>query len=142
MIIKVKPSIGSKVTVGEIKDGYFRVTDKDNYHIQSKSLGIDTKILEEIELDFCYITMEYHGRRLITTKRYFIDHAKSHNIFNFREMVFLPISEFSLAKALRYEKDKQINSISSKDIFDIARLNDEVMLAKWIEIISTRRIKI
>lgn len=142
----IKPEYGDKIYVGEVKDNYYRNVDKDNYHFESKSLGIDKEILLAKDLKYKFITMKYHGRMLITTRRFFYDHSVERKLLNSRKMLFMQIKDFSLSKALRYERILEESLHNQMSIFDVfaeqIKHNDHNnnLLKKWEESINRERI--
>ena len=103
--IVILPDVGEPVKVGNIQDDRFIVIDKDNYHRETRSLGIDEIILNDDTLHYQFINIRFHGYTYYTTRIYFLDNSVRHNLLNFRVMKFLPIKEFGLSKALRYERN-------------------------------------
>lgn len=97
------------------------VHDRDNYFIALNALGIDTEVLTSRLLHFRYVQIKYRGMKLMTTRKYFYDHATPANLMNGREMLFLPVPKFGLDAALEYERiitDDQ--KLSQMDLFEVA----------------------
>jgi len=139
--IFVKPRIGERIKVGYIDGDSLHLTDKDNYHQESKSLGLDKEILFNLNLNYEYITATFHKHNLITTRAYFVDHSTEHNLLNFRDMRFLPLSEFGLAKALKYEREIKDQALVSKDIFDILKSDNPRVLENWLKAIEREEVE-
>lgn len=136
MNIFVKPKLGHRVKIGELEGPTLYVTDRDNYHRDSKSLGLDKEILLNLDLDFTYIRFKFHKHTLITTRSFFADNSVEHNILNFRDMRFMPLSKFGLAKALKYERSIDDKSLASKDIFEIMATDNSRVLNRWLRAIE------
>jgi hypothetical protein len=145
-LLYIKPDYGQEIAVGEIIDDYFKNTDKDNYHRESQSLGIDKEVLYAKDLKYKYITMKFHGRTLITTRKFFYDHSTERKLLNGRNMLFMEIKDFSLSKALRYERKLEETIYGQMDIFDVFNQqtkhqdNNNATLRKWEEAINKERI--
>lgn len=134
--IFVKPKVGDRIRIGYIEDNTLKLLDKDNYHRDSKSLGLDKEILFNLDLHYEFITATFHKHNLITTRSYFSDHAVEHNILNFRDMVFLPLEEFGLTKALKYEREIEDQALTSKDVFDILKEDNPRVLNEWLKAVE------
>lgn len=122
--IFIKPMVGGKTKIGVIDNisETLYVTDKDNWHINSNSLGLDEEIIETPLLKFNFITMLFKGDELTTTRYYFWKNAKQQDLYNGRKMIFLPIRSFGTAKALEVEKSDYLSKLSEYDVFDIAEM--------------------
>lgn len=131
--------LNRKTEVGKIEDRLFINTDQDNYHKDSKSLGIDKVILFAKDLLYDKISFEYHGRTLITTRYYFQEKSVERNILNGRVMHFLEIKDIYLSKALRYEKFIRDSALAQMDIFDVLthpKNTNNQLLKAWEEAIN------
>jgi len=127
----VTPKIGGEICVGSIKDTVLNITDKDNYHIESQSLGIDEEILLDEDLIFKLINIKFRGKILLTSRLYFIDHGIRKTLINGRDQSFLKISEFGLSKALKYEQGLQYAKLATLDVFDILQLDNPRVYREW-----------
>lgn len=94
--------IGTLDTSGE---GKF-LTDRKEKHLFKKtnSLGLNETLLTSPEIDFKWILINYEGRKLITTRLYFVTHSKVFVFKGFEKQHFLPLEMFGLDKAEEYEK--------------------------------------
>lgn len=136
----IEPEIGDNVKIGTIKDHHLHLSDKDNYHKVSKAIGIDEIILNSDELKYNLIVVKIHGYKYITSRIYFTDHMKRQNLLNFRTMGFLPLKEWGLNKALRYEKRfKAKLAIETMDIFDIMKEDNPRLLKAWISLLDENK---
>jgi len=102
--IFVKPTFGTEVRVGIIKENKLTVKDKDNYHKASDSLGIDKEVLYSKLLRYTQIEFKFHGYVYSTTRKYFTIYSKKQSLMNGRNMLFMHIPEIRLDKALKYDK--------------------------------------
>ena len=71
---------------------------------KTNSLGINLELLQRF--DFKWIVISYCGKRLVTTKNYFLSHGK---VFTFRkagfeEQCFLPLDLWGAERAIAYER--------------------------------------
>jgi hypothetical protein len=98
----------------------FRIHDRDNYHVLSKSLGIDKELITTPSLEYRYIAIKFHNEVLTTTRKYFSDHSREIDLFNLRSMLFMEVRLFSLDKALSYEKELIDSAAAQIDIFEVA----------------------
>lgn len=130
--IFVKPKSGPRVQVGYIEDSTLRLIDRDNYHKASKSIGLDKEILFDLDLKYEFISVKFYNKNYITTRSFFADWSVEHNLLNFRDMRFLPLSDFGLAKALRYERDISDKALATRDIHEILAEDNPRVLEKWL----------
>jgi len=114
-------SIFKRIKVAKLIKNSLLVIDNDNYHRASKSLGLDREILYDETLGYHIIQLKFHGRALMTTRKFFINYGKKHNLLNGRDMLFLPTQDFELAKALRWENkiSKLVTGLKDFDIFTV-----------------------
>ena len=83
---------------------------------KTNSLGINKELLTSSDIKFRYILIDYAGRKLSTTRMYFLTHSKPFTFNGYEPQYFLPIAEFGLDKANEYE-----NSIHSQlSLFEVA----------------------
>lgn len=119
--------------IGLIENNTLIIHDKDNYYSPMHGLGIDYSVLQSPNLPYIYIQMKYRDNKLLTTRKYFWDHAKAFNLLNGRKILFLPIKDFGLDKATQYNNLRDPNKLVQLDIFDIAKENDPKLLDLWIK---------
>lgn len=132
--------LGRRLDVGTIKDNCFTNTDQDNYHKDSRSLGIDSILLISRELVYKYITFTYYGKVYTTTRFYFNKKGVERDILNTRKMLFVPINDIYLSKAIKYEqviKTAELGQMSIFDVFlDPRNGNNNALLSQWEEAIN------
>ena len=94
--------IGTLDTSGE---GKF-LTDRKEKHIFRKthSLGLNEELLNSPELKFKWIVIDFEGKKLITSRLFFATHSKVFIFRGFEKQYFLPLDEFGIDKAEKYEK--------------------------------------
>ena len=94
--------IGSLDTSGE---GKF-ITNRKVKHLfrKTNSLGLNEELLNAPEIKFSLIVIDFEGKRLITTRKYFLTHANVFIFSGFEKQYFLPLDEFGIDKAEHYEK--------------------------------------
>jgi len=82
------------------------LTDRKSKQIfrKTNSLAINHQLLTDETIPFKLIVISYNGKKLITTRLYFLTHSKVFKFKGFEKQYFLPLSEFGLAKAEDYEK--------------------------------------
>ena len=82
------------------------ITERNKNHLFKKtdSLGLNGTLLTSPEIDFRLIVINYNGKKMITTRLYFVTHSKVFKFKGFEKQYFLPLTEFGLAKAEDYEK--------------------------------------
>ena len=82
------------------------LTDRKEKHLfkKTKSLGLNAALLTTPDIDFRLIVINYNGKKLNTTRLYFVTHSKVFKFKGFERQYFLPLTEFGLAKAEDYEK--------------------------------------
>lgn len=101
--------IGTLDTSGE---GKF-ITERKGKHLfrKTNSLGLNEELLNSPNIHFKYITIDYEGQALSTTRMYFLTHSKPFTFKSFEKQYFLPLDEFGLSKAKEYEDSiyKQLN---------------------------------
>jgi hypothetical protein len=86
-------------------DGKF-ITERKEKHLFNKtnSLALNETLLTSQQIDFKFIVIVYNGKKLITTRIYFVTHSKVFIFKGFEKQYFLPLDEFGLDKAEEYEK--------------------------------------
>ncbi len=80
-------------------------TERKEKHIfrRTNSVGLNGELLNSSDIQFKYITIDYNGQKLSTTRMYFLTHSKCFTFKNFERQYFLPLNEFGLNKANEYE---------------------------------------
>ena len=92
-------------TLDKSGEGKF-LTDRKEKHLfkKTKSLGLNATLLTSPEIDYRLIVINYNGKKMNTTRLYFVTHSKVFKFIGFEKQYFLPLTEFGLAKAEEYEK--------------------------------------
>jgi len=82
------------------------ITERNKNHLFKKtnSLGLNGTLLTSPEIDFRLIVFNFNGKKMITTRLYFVTHSKVFVFNGFEKQYFLPVHEFGLDKAEKYEK--------------------------------------
>jgi len=100
---KVKLILPDEVRwIGELnafKEGtFFTKRRKEHLFKKLNALGISHQILISEELDYKWIVIDYDGKRLVTSREYFLAHGKLLHFKDkgFEPQVFLPLSEFGI----------------------------------------------
>lgn len=99
--------IGILDTSGE---GKF-LTDRREKHLykKSNSLGLNETLLTSPDIDFKWIVIDYQGKKLITTRIFFVTHSKVFTFQGDEKQYFLPLCDFGFGRAKRFD-----NSISKQ----------------------------
>ena len=94
--------IGTLDTSGE---GKF-LTERKEKHLFKKnnSLGLNETLLTSPEIDFKFIIIDYKGKKLLTTRLYFLTHSQVFRFNGFEKQYFLPLEEFGIEKAEAFEQ--------------------------------------
>lgn len=108
--------LNKKIFVGTIIDDVLRVYDIDNTHTLSKSLGIDEIILTSPLLKYRWLLF---AGNLWTTRTYFYHHRLKYNLFNGRQMVFLPERMFGKTRAIEWEEYIDNLQTAQLDLFTV-----------------------
>ena len=87
------------------------LTERKEKHLfrKTNSLGLNETLLTSPEIDFKFIIISYNGKKLITTRIYFVTHSRVFIFKGFEKQYFLPLDEFGIDKAEEYE-----NSLSKQ----------------------------
>jgi hypothetical protein len=109
--------IGKLDTAGE---GTF-LTNRKRKHIFRKygrpegSLGINHSLLTDESIPFKWIMVEFEGRKLVTSRLYFLTHSKSFQFgkAGFELQSFLDLDKFGVNKAREFEAHQVIQ----RDLF-------------------------
>ena len=126
--VSVRPTFGAETVVGYIKNGKLSITDSDNYHHKSKSLGIDESVLFSTLLSYTQVHFKFHGFPYATTRSHFADTSRKRSLMNGRDMMFLPLEKLNLSIGLAYDKHKADTEIKKReypsdlskwDVFDV-----------------------
>ncbi len=98
--------IGKLDTSGE---GKF-LTERKLKHLfrKTNSLGLNEELLNSPDIHFKYITIDFEGQKLSTTRMYFLTHSKPFTFNGFEKQYFLPLDEFGLDRAKQYEDSLNI----------------------------------
>jgi hypothetical protein len=88
------------------------ITERKEKHLFKKtnSLGLNETLLTSPEIDFNFIIIDYNGKKLLTTRLYFLTHSQVFRFNGFEKQYFLSLEEFGIEKAEAFEKSvsKQI----------------------------------
>jgi len=88
-------------------------TERKEKHLLKKtnSFGLSGELLNSPDIQFKYITIDFEGQKLSTTRMYFLTHSKCFTFKGFERQFFLPLNEFGLNKAEEYEHslNEQLN---------------------------------
>jgi hypothetical protein len=92
-------------TLDTSSEGKF-LTDRKEKHLfrKTNSLGLNEELLTSSELNYKWIVIEFEGKRLVTTRMFFLTHSKVFAFDGFEKQYFLPLDEFGIDKAEQYEK--------------------------------------
>jgi hypothetical protein len=94
--------IGKLDTSGQ---GKFLANRKAKHlHRITNSLGLNAELINSSEFNFRTIVINYEGKKLITTRLYFLTHSKIFSFKGFEKQYFLPLDEFGIQKAEEYER--------------------------------------
>jgi len=124
----VRPTFGTQVKVGRLDNGRLKVSDMDNYHHKSKSLGVDEGVLFSTLLNYTQIHFKFHGYPYATTRKHFAETSRKRSLMNGRSMMFLPLKKLNLGIGLAYDKhiaDTEIkkreypSDLAKWDVFDV-----------------------
>ena len=92
-------------TLDTASEGKFLTKRKEKHLFKrTNSLGLNETLLTSPQIDFKWIVIEYNGKKLITTRLYFVTHSKVFIFKGFEKQYFLPLNEFGIDKAEEYEK--------------------------------------
>lgn len=100
-------------TLDSSGDGTF-TTQRKAQHLFRKlnALGINQELLTSSDIFFKWIVIDFEGKKLVTTRKYFLTKGKSIQFSSqgFELQILLPISEFGIDKARLFEANKTIQS--------------------------------
>lgn len=89
-------------------DGGTFFTKRKQKHVfrKTNSLGINYALLNNPNIKFKWIVIDFEGRKLVTSRLYFNTYGKPFQFSkkDFELQVFLPIDEFGIEKARAFEK--------------------------------------
>jgi hypothetical protein len=82
------------------------LTERKEKHLfrKTNSVGLNETLLTSPDIDFKFIIIGYNGKKLITTRIYFVTHSRVFIFKGFEKQYFLPLDEFGIDKAEEYEK--------------------------------------
>lgn len=120
--IYIHRRIGRPLYIGFVdkKTSTLFIHDTDNYIPENRLIGIDKEILDSPKLDYLYISIKFAQKKYQTTRYYFKVHSIPREIYNGRDLRFMPLYSFDLNKALDYEKSLDEERNSQIDLFDAA----------------------
>lgn len=135
----IYPRVGGKIEIGKIRNDCLTLIDLDNYHKESQSLGVDREVIFATDLIYKYITYSYNKKVYPTTRFFVQEKGVERNILNSRKMLFIPLTELTLSRALRYEKAYKDVRLEQLDIFDVLkdpRNSNNQLLRAWEQAIN------
>lgn len=94
-------------------EGTFTTKRKEKHLFRkTNSLGLNYALLNNSQINFKWIVIDFEGSKLVTTREYFKIHGKHFQFTNkaFELQVFLPIEEFGVNRAREFEKVRGIQS--------------------------------
>lgn len=82
------------------------ITERKEKHLfrKTNSLGVNDELLNSPDVNFKYLIIDYEGKKLITTRLYFLTHSKAFTFKSFEKQYFLPVDLFGQSRAEDYEK--------------------------------------
>jgi len=83
----------------------------------NNGLGIAYPLLRDY--DFKFISIQYNGQELKTTKEFFLKHGKMFQFSNYELQCFLPVSLFGIDKCIEQQPETPVmkQSIEQQDLF-------------------------
>ena len=88
------------------------LTNRKEKHIfrKTNSLGINHSLLVDESIPFNWIVIDFEGRKLVTTRLYFLSFGKCFRFGNkgFELQCFLPLELFGLQKAREFEASQTL----------------------------------
>ena len=115
----IHPILLSKAYVGNIINDTLRVYDNDNYHEQSKSLGLDDAVVISPELEYKFIHFHFENYDYITTRVYFYHKARRQRLLNGRDQKFLELKMFGKTRAIEWEEYMINLETAQLDLFKV-----------------------
>jgi len=82
------------------------LTERKEKHLfrKTNSLGLCEELLHSPDISFKWIIIDYEGKKLITTRLYFLTHSKVFTFKSFEKQYFLSLELFGQNRAEDYEK--------------------------------------
>lgn len=108
--------------IGRIRNNRLYL-DSPSRHRQSQSYGIDEFTLNNIEMDYHYISISERHHEWITSREFWRAHSKVYDLNNGRKELFLADQLFGLDKAKLYSKymSVRVQEMIKFDVFDISQ---------------------
>jgi len=94
--------IGTLDTSGEGK--FLTVRKSHHLHHLTNSFGLNDELLHSPDIHFKWIIVSYEGKKLITSRMFFITHGKNYKYNSFEKQTFLSLELWGQNKAEEYEK--------------------------------------
>ena len=89
------------------------VAQRQQKHLfrKTNSLGINHSLLVDESIPFKWIVIDFEGRKLVTTRLYFLSFGKCFRFGNkgFELQCFLPLESFGINKARGFEAAQTLN---------------------------------
>ncbi len=93
--------------IGTIKDNCFYCNKNERHVLRiTNSLGICYDVLRDYQ--FTNIEINFLGKKLKTTREYFLNHSRFFQFGNYEKQKFLPIDKFGLDKIQPEQKPEQV----------------------------------
>jgi hypothetical protein len=88
------------------------LTNRKPEHLFKKlqAIGINHSLLVDEKIPFRWIVIDYQGRKLVTSRLYFLTHSKCFKFGNqgFELQCFLSVKDFDLSRAREFESKQVI----------------------------------
>lgn len=84
--------------------GTFTTSRKPSHLFKkNNSLGLSFNLLKDAEIKFNWISIDYQGRKLVTSRNYFLQFGQVMQFSGFELQVFLPLDLFGIAKSRQFD---------------------------------------
>lgn len=89
---------------------FITLRNAEQRFFKTDSLGINYHLLAHPEIKFKWILIDYCGKKLISTRQYFLKKGKMYEFSSkgFEKQLFVPIAELNLEQVNRFEQSRII----------------------------------
>ena len=124
-ILNVHLNINGKPRLIGVIDESFEGTfmaARNEKHLFKKtdSLGMNYELLASPDVQFKWILFDYCGRKLVSTRQYFLKKGKVFQFKGYELQMFIPLAELNILTARAFEMQEQVKTVRAKhpDLFN------------------------
>jgi hypothetical protein len=122
MAVKLETKTESRLIgfIDSVGEGTFlSLRNEKQIFRKSNSLGVNYSLLTDKSISFKWIVLDYCHRNYVSSRDYFLINGTAMQFDGFDLQVFLPLSEFGIDKARKFETEK----FSQQNLFNFEKVS-------------------